>query len=151
MTESKQSRLLAIATHQKHLGEIALHQNAQVSTENGLGDYRGKKNTKTAITLLSKQSWETACLEAGASLDWTQRRAQLLIDDITFSEADLGRHIAIGEVILRITQETDPCKLMDKLHLGLKNALTPDWRGGARCEVIQGGIIQVNDVVQWLD
>lgn len=151
MTEPKQSRLLAIATHQKHLGEIELHQSAQVATENGLGDYRGNKNKKTAITLLSKQSWDIACQEAGSTLDWAQRRAQLLIDEIAFSKADIGRTIAIGEVILKITQETDPCQLMDKLHLGIKDALTPDWRGGARCEVIQGGIIQIGDAVQWLD
>jgi len=151
MTDSKQSQLLSIATHQTHLGDISLHQTALITLENGLGDYRGNKNRKTAITLISKKSWEVACKESAANLDWTQRRAQLLIDDIEFSDEDIGRKIAIGKVILQINRETDPCQLMDKLHQGLKHALTPNWRGGARCEVLQGGLIEVGDAVRWLD
>lgn len=142
--------LIGIATHQVAKGEITTHTQASISLEKGLDDYPGRKNPDTAITLLSLQSWQDACHEVGAELDWTQRRAQLLIDRIDFRDADIGRQIQIGSVIVEITRETDPCALMDKLHPGLKQALTPYWRGGARCRVIQAGNIQQGDTVHWV-
>lgn len=143
--------LCGIATHQQAKGDIIEHQQHFLAIHNGFNDYQGNKNPKTAVTILSKQAWETACQEANADLDWTARRAQLLVDQIEFSEACVGKRLKIGQVILQITRETDPCQLMDKLHFGLKQALTPDWRGGARCEVIQAGTIQIGDSVEWLD
>ena len=36
---------------------------------------------------------------------------------------------------------------MEMAHTGLEQALTPDWRGGVTCRVIQAGIIQPNDII----
>ena len=76
------------------------------------------------------------------------RRANLLLDGVVFSAQDVGKSVRIGEVILKITQETKPCSLMDELHQGLRNALTPDWRGGVCCKVVEAGSIQVGDHVE---
>ncbi|MCH6566428.1 MAG: MOSC domain-containing protein [Proteobacteria bacterium] len=65
-----------------------------------------------------------------------------------FGESDVGKTIRIGEVCLEITQETYPCSLMDKQHQGLKDALTPKWRGGVCCNVLNAGSIQVGDRVE---
>ncbi|MBO1924949.1 MOSC domain-containing protein [Thiomicrorhabdus sp. 6S3-12] len=145
-------KLLAIATHQQSRGPITLHQHAFVNTENGLGDHQGNKRASTSLTILSRDAWQQACADAGAEIDWQERRANLLADHIDFSAEDIGRRLQIGEsVICRITRETDPCPRMDELAPGLKAALTPDWRGGARCEVLQAGEIQCGDDIRWLD
>ena len=44
--------------------------------------------------------------------------------------------------------ETDPCSRMDEQHAGLRDALTPDWRGGVCCRVIAGGNVAVGDEVR---
>jgi len=53
----------------------------------------------------------------------------------------------IGSLVLEVTQETQPCQVMEAAHRGLRAALTPDWRGGVCCRVIQSGTIRVGDRV----
>ncbi|MEA3404640.1 MAG: MOSC domain-containing protein [Pseudomonadota bacterium] len=145
------AKLIGIATHTASRGPITEHQTIKVTKESGLkDDYQGAKRRSTQITLLSLKSWQTACNEVGADIDWTERRANLLIDDIDFDESMVGRQIQIGEILLEITRETDPCSRMDDLHQVLKQALTPDWRGGARCKVLREGRIKIGDRVQLL-
>ena len=142
------AKLLGIATHAESKGKITTHQSIKVKEKKGLkGDYQGELNPQTAVTILSKKSWNKALQECGADLNWTERRANLLIDDIELSDEMIGRQIQIGNVLLEITAETDPCNRMEKLHPGLKKALKPKWRGGARCRVLRKGEIQIGDPV----
>ena len=55
----------------------------------------------------------------------------------------------IGAVELVVTEETDPCSRMDEQHLGLTEALTPDWRGGVCCDVVKPGAIRIGDQVEF--
>jgi len=55
--------------------------------------------------------------------------------------------LQINDVSLKITGETTPCKRMDELFPGLKNALVPNWHGGVTCKVIKGGAIKECDKV----
>lgn len=145
------ANLMGIATHTQAKGEISTHDHIEVSTEHGLNnDYQGSRNKQTQVTLLSLKSWQQACAECGAELDWTTRRANLLVDDFEFTPSMIGEQIQVGDVLLQISCETDPCSLMDKLHPGLKHALTPNWRGGARCMVLRGGIIKLGDKISHL-
>jgi MOSC domain-containing protein YiiM len=121
---------------------------AEISQQEGLaGDSKGKHKARQ-ITVLSKESWVKACHELGEDLHWTERRANLLIKGFEFLPTDVGRSIHIGDVILEITGETDPCWKMDRAHAGLKEALAPSWRGGVCCTVIQGGTITSGDSVE---
>ena len=112
-------------------------------------DTRGKPGRRQ-VTLLSLQSWQDACAALAADLPWTYRRANLLVDGLRFSAADVGRIIRIGEAELQIMIETDPCPRMDAQHQGLTNALLPDWRAGVCCKVLKGGHVSVGDAVQLL-
>ncbi|BBP45836.1 molybdenum cofactor biosynthesis protein [Thiosulfatimonas sediminis] len=149
------AELIGIAVHQQSRGAIQKLTQAQLNPHNGLGDYRGAKNPRTSVTLLSLHSWQAALAETddffAQEIDWIERRANLLIDAIEFSNAMIGRRLQIGEAILQITCETDPCSRMDSIAQGLKKALTPNWRGGARCQVIHAGKIECGEQVQWLD
>ena len=142
------AKLIGIATHQESKGEISTHSEISITPESGLeNDYQGQKNRQTQVTLLSLKSWQQACKEAGKEINWTERRANLLINDIEFSESMIGSQVQIGTVLLEITKETDPCSRMDALQPGLKAALTPDWRGGARCKVLRKGQVSIGDKV----
>ncbi len=145
------AKLIGIATHQESKGIITTHDEISVSLEAGLkDDYQGQKNRKTQVTLLSLKSWQLACKEAGKEIDWTERRANLLLDDMEFDDFMVGLQIQVGSVLLEITKETDPCLRMEMLQPGLKDALTPKWRGGARCKVLRAGSIKVGNNVSLL-
>lgn len=102
---------------------------------------------KRQVTVLSKIQWQQACHSIEVDLPWTTRRANLLVDDLVFSSADVGKHLHIGELRLEITGETDPCKKMEIAHVGLEAALTPDWRGGVTCRVLNDAMIHLGDEI----
>ena len=146
-------KLIGIATHEQSKGPIKKHQSIQVSLTTGLeNDYRGQLNPRTQVTLLSAKTWDTICQDLNTALDWSERRANLLIDDMDFSagEALIGQQIQVGKVLLEITRETNPCSRMEALCTGLKEALTPCWNGGIRCQVLKEGTIQLGDKIQLL-
>ena len=121
---------------------------AEISIEKGIaGDLRGSEPDRQ-VTILSETAWLKACNSIDANLPWTIRRANLLVDGIDFSAADVGKTVRIGEVILKVTRETNPCSLMDQQHQGLKAALIPEWRGGVCCNVIKAGSIHIGDQVE---
>jgi MOSC domain-containing protein YiiM len=123
----------------------------EITLEAGvLPDTRGKPG-KRQVTLLSRQSWQDVCSELGVELPWTFRRANLLVDGLRFSAADVGRIIRIGEAELQVMIETDPCPRMDAQHEGLTKALLPDWRAGVCCRVLKGGSVRVGDGISIVD
>jgi MOSC domain-containing protein YiiM len=84
--------------------------------------------------------------ELDAELPWTTRRANLLVEGIPLAHTE-GRRLQIGGLLLEITGECDPCQRMDQAKPGLQDALTPDWRGGVLCRVLEGAEIKVGDAV----
>lgn len=102
---------------------------------------------KRQVTVLSLQQWQAACQSINADLVWTIRRANLLVDGLSFSPADVGKQLRIGDLSLEITGETDPCKKMEMAHPELELALTPDWRGGVTCRVLNDAMIHLGDPV----
>lgn len=113
---------------------------AELSSEHGLvGDCRGKPGPRQ-VTLLSATTWRAACEELGVELPWTERRANLLVDDLPLFEST-GAHVSIGAALLEITGETDPCQRMEAAQPGLFAALSVNWRGGVCCRVLRGGEI----------
>ena len=145
-------RLIGIAAKPVRRGPMKLLANAHVTTESGLAeDCRGKGRSKRRqVTLLSFDQWIEACKELGIDLSWYLRRANLCITDVAFNATCLGKQLQIGEVMLQVTGETEPCSRMDEVHPGLKAALTPNWRGGTTCRVIMGGSITLGDIVEWV-
>ncbi|QYJ82479.1 MOSC domain-containing protein [Shewanella aegiceratis] len=124
---------------------------ALVTTSTGVAQDVFGKPGKRQVTLLSAQQWLAACEALDTELPWTTRRANLLIDGISFSEKDLGKVIHIGALQLEITGETDPCKKMEMAYAGLEAALRPDWRGGVTCRVLNDAEICIGDSVQLAD
>lgn len=87
--------------------------------------------------------WDAACAEIGQELPWTPRRANFLVNGENPDR--LGARLKIGDVILEVTDETQPCALTEQAVIGLKAAVESDWRGGVCCRVVKGGPVAVGD------
>jgi MOSC domain-containing protein YiiM len=136
-----------IALRRQRRGPMLTVEACNISTEQGVGgDFRGKPG-KRQVTLLSEAAWQDACESIDVTLPWTVRRANILVRGRTFSAADVGKIVSIGEARLEITRETDPCQRMDDAQPGLKAALAPDWHGGVCCRVLNAGDIRVGDTL----
>jgi MOSC domain-containing protein YiiM len=143
------SSIKAIAIKNRPRVAMQSIDSARVDVASGiLGDFRGSQQNRQ-ITILSESAWQKACDEVGAELPWTVRRANLLVDGVEFDASFVGKRVRIGDVELEITRETDPCSRMDAQHQGLTAALTPDWRGGVCCRVVEPGDITIGDAVEF--
>ena len=121
---------------------------ADVTVEAGIGgDARGRKRGRQ-VTILFEDDWKDAVGETGGAMDWTERRANLLVAGMR-SPGEEGGVFTIGGVRLEVTMETEPCDLMEGKRAGLRKALTPSWRGGVCCRVLSGGGIGVGDGVSY--
>ncbi|MDO7842470.1 MOSC domain-containing protein [Sphingomonas sp. CA1-15] len=143
--------LLGIARHAIVKGPMEAISEAEITFAGGVaGDYRGAmkgKPYKRQVTLIERGDWVAAMAEVGHTIDWIERRSNLLVDGLDLPQV-AGVRLRIGaDVVLEVTRETDPCERMEALAEGLKAALLPDWRGGACAKVIAEGHIKVGDSI----
>jgi len=148
--------LAGIARHDRPKGPMETVDHVAVTAAEGVqGDYRGalaasKPSRKRQVSLVEAECVSVAMAEAGAVLDWSDCRRNLLLQGIRLPRA-AGTRVQVGSsLVLEITCECDPCERMDALHPGLRAAMTPDWRGGFCSRVIEDGEIAVGDVVRIL-
>ncbi len=135
-----------------------------ITLEAGLvGDHKGLKFIKRAVTVLALEDWRAALralpdpeqldafpVASADSLAWTVRRANLLVDGVDLPKA-VGGRIAIGaDAVLEVTYPCVPCRRMEEARPGLLKALSPDWRGGAVTRVVAAGEIRIGDTVRVL-
>ncbi|MFV1987241.1 MAG: MOSC domain-containing protein [Gemmatimonadota bacterium] len=100
------------------------------------------------VTLLDADAWERATVELGVAVDPAARRANVLIRGLDLRESS-DRVVRIGGARIQVRGETRPCQRMDDASDGLREALVPDWRGGAYGTVLGGGTIRVGDEASW--
>lgn len=116
---------------------------------------RGLKNNanqggKRQVTIIDEARWREAQDAVGvADLDPRTRRANLMLRGVDLERTN-GRLLRLGEVVVRIYGETRPCNLMEEAQPGLRDALSPRWRGGAFAEIVTGGTIRVGDAADWV-
>ena len=126
-----------------------------ITLEAGLeGDSRGAKFKTRQITVLAREDWDAALLDLAdlsgpPDLPWTVRRANLYVEGLRLPRAK-GGVLRIGDVVLEITGQTNPCQRMEDAHRGLLSALHPHWRGGVTCRVREGGTVRLGDAVEVL-
>lgn len=144
--KNKTGKLLGIAIKEAKRAPMILRESSNVTVEKGVeGDYRGNPG-KRQVTVVLQESWGKACVDLNKSLPWIGRRANLLVNGIVI-ENSTGKYLQIGELVLEITGETEPCHRMDEFYPGLQEVLKPEWRGGVTCRVIKSGSVNLNDGV----
>lgn len=138
--------LLGIAIKPHGQSDMQICEQAELTPEAGVvGDSRGVPGPRQ-VTVMSLSAWNTACKELDIELEWIHRRANLLVDDLSLYQS-IGQHILLGDSVLEITGETDPCARMEKVHKGLFNALSKNWRGGVTCRVLKAGDLKTGMMV----
>ena len=128
-----------------------------VTTGEGLhGDFRGglastRKGRRRQVSLIEADCVAAAMAEAGAALDWSDCRRNLLVQGLRLPRAE-GTRVQVGAtLVIEITCECDPCERMDALHEGLRAALEPDWRCGFLARVVEDGEIAVGDEIRIIE
>ena len=111
----------------------------------GNADQRGRRQ----VTLIDEAAWQDAQKEVGVEVAPTARRANVMLSGLNL-ENSRGKHLQIGNCVLRVFGETRPCHLMDEMQQGLRAALKPSWRAGVFAEIVTGGTIRVGDTVNWV-
>jgi MOSC domain-containing protein YiiM len=118
----------------------------EIGLKTGLaGDARGRTPGRQ-VTVLFREGWDAACRDLGRAMPWTTRRANLLVEGL--APPGVGARIGIGSVVLEVTEEATPCRVMEAAQRGLEKALTPEWRGGVCCRVKTAGSISIGDPVR---
>lgn len=140
-----------IARHARPRGPMEVLDRVTITVESGLdGDFRGAVKPggrgRRQVSLIERGDWDAAMADLGVDHHWSARRANLLVEGLDLPQIE-GVRLRIGEVVLLVTQECDPCSRMEEVEPGLKAALTPDWRGGALTKVLAGGTIAVGDAI----
>lgn len=144
------AKLLGIAIKTKSRAAMKPLEEASIGLDIGVkGDYRGNPGPRQ-VTVLARESWDAVCRELDASLAWTTRRANLLVEGVNL-ENSCGKRLRIGAAELEITGETVPCARMDEQHPGLREALVPSWRGGVTCRVMVQGVLRPGEPVTLVD
>ena len=108
-----QGTVLALALRPEKGGAMALAESIILTPENGvMGDHGTSQRRQ--VTLLDEAAWQTACSELGTELDWTARRANILVSNLDLQEL-VGRQILVGNALVEIIGEVVPCHVMDCL------------------------------------
>jgi MOSC domain-containing protein YiiM len=146
-------RIAGIARHDRPLGAVETLDSAELIEGQGIGgDFRGARKAgsqgQNGIVLIECDDWAEAIAECGADVPWYERRGNLLVEQLDIPQQP-GTRLRIGrDVLVEITQECAPCERMEALHPGLRAALEPDWRAGARARVLRGGRVSVGDEIR---
>jgi MOSC domain-containing protein YiiM len=146
-------RLAGIARHDRPFGPMQTLEHIAVTQAEGLhGDFRGarastKPGRKRQVSLIEAEGVSAAIREAGATVEWSDCRRNLLVESVKLPRAP-GARVQVGRsLVLEITEECEPCARMEALHQGLRAALTRDWRAGFLARVIADGEIAVGDEI----
>ena len=145
----KNGKLLGIWVRRKWGGEMTSLDEANLVTGKGLTEdvsFGGRRQ----VTIIEREKWQAVTEKLNTDLPPESRRANLLVGGINLEETK-GRILKIGACRIQISGETKPCAAMDEKLPGLKNALKPDWNGGAFGKVVEGGKIFVGDEVVWIE
>ena len=138
--------LLGIAIRSRSRAPMEQREATEITRAAGAAGDRHHPRARK-VTVIAREGWEVACAELGDDLPWTTRRANLLVEGVDLKKC-AGAQLRVGEVLLEISEECDPCARMEEARAGLRRALEPDWRAGVLCSVLEEGTIRLGDSVR---
>jgi MOSC domain-containing protein YiiM len=147
-------KVIGLARRAVSRAPMEVLQSCLITPEIGvMGDCKGQRFPLRQVTILAREDWDAALADvaveqgvAVGNLPWTARRANVLVEGVGLPRGE-GSMIALGSVLLEVTEETTPCAQMEQALRGLRRALATNWRGGVTCKVLTGGSVQIGDRV----
>lgn len=139
-------RLEAIWIKRVRLGPMDPVESATLHAGQGI-EGNANQGGRRQVTIIEREVWNSLMDQLDGSLDGSARRANLMISGVALRDSR-GLRLRIGACEVEVQGETKPCERMDEALQGLREAMYPDWRGGAFCTVITGGEIRVGDPVE---
>lgn len=143
----EKGKLEAIWVKRMRFGPMDAKPTAELVAGRGIVD-NADQGRKRQVTIISQEVWQRVMQELGSDLDPATRRANLMVSGVELARTH-GKVLRIGDCRIRIYNQTTPCHRMDEALPGLKEALRPNWGGGAFGEVLDHGKIAVGDAVSW--
>jgi MOSC domain-containing protein YiiM len=143
-----EGRLAAIWVKRMKLGPMDAVETARLIAGRGIVG-NANQGGRRQVTIIERERWENFRRRFESSLSPSTRRANLMVEGIDLTKRR-GQILQIGECQIRILGETKPCERMDEALPGLKEAMYPDWGGGAFGEVLNNGQITFGDQARWM-
>ena len=100
------------------------------------------------VTVIEREVFDRLKSSLDDSVEPVMRRANLMVSGIRLEETR-DRILAVGDLRIHIRGETRPCGRMEDALAGLRDALSPHWRGGVHGSVLNDANIAVGDEVRW--
>jgi MOSC domain-containing protein YiiM len=145
--ETVTGRLEAIWVKRVRRGQMDPVGSVQLLAGRGI---RGNTNQggRRQVTLIEREVWNATMERLQGWVDPAARRANFMVSGVSLLDSR-HRILRLGQCRIRILGETKPCERMDEALPGLKNALWPEWRGGAFGEVLDDATLSIGDPVRW--
>ena len=139
-------QVVSIWIKRAHRGVMDAVDVAQAVAGRGIGG-SADQGRRRQITIIDEAAWRDATTEAGAEIDPSRRRANVMLRGIALAQSR-GKILRIGGCVVQILGETRPCERMEEAQAGLRDALGSAWRGGVFGEIVESGLIRVGDAAE---
>ena len=110
------------------------------------GFYSHKPEDGRQITLFEMETLEALARDAKVELLPEEHRRNVTVQGVPLNHL-VGRQFWVGEALLQATRLSTPCRHLEEI-LG-KSVFDPlVHRAGLNCQILQGGVIRVGDIVR---
>jgi MOSC domain-containing protein YiiM len=103
------------------------------------GCLHGRLGSKRQVLLMDRETLEALNLAPGII------RENLTTEGLDVNALQPGQRLKMGEVLLEVSAECDPCELMEAIRPGLREALA--GKRGMLCRVLNGGTLARGDEI----
>jgi MOSC domain-containing protein YiiM len=133
-------RVVALYMAAKHKGEMSALPEVRAVEDHGLeGDRYAKPRSRRQVLLFEAEVLRDLDLPPGSA------RENILIEGFPLMGCPVGTRLRLGEAVLELTEECEPCRRLEEVRPGLRELL--DGRRGMLARVFHGGRIAVGDSV----